>query len=451
MLPALLAAALCLQEPPPGQVAAGEDRHSAVRIVLSGHAELHFTHRDRALNEAGVALGLAAPSLTQDSFWSGRVGLRADVTLKHDVSAVLELENKDFDEGANVAWGTDPEDDLVRIQQAYVEVARFVDAPLTLRLGVQDVRVRNRALDEPFFLDLGESESFSAGFSTTGNQVNSTADRDVREAVGLKLTWDVAPVASVHALGMVYGEAGASKDDEQVYAILANAAVSDRLALWLMAAWVAGAGHDQDVWTVAAGADLFLGGTKGLELFAEGYLQRGHLVQHVRKSAFAFQAGARVVDVVPELLWLEAACALRTGNEEPGDGRDETFQSYENENRFLILQSAEFGLDVDTNVRLARLTAGLGPLAVAGRPLRLQLDLGNFTADEPVSVPSGALSANRRHWGFEADLGATWAYSESLSFWVKGSGLWRSGVLERLTPDREDDAVLAVAGADLRF
>lgn len=447
---AALAAVLLAQDPGEGKVTPGGDRSSAVHLRLSGGASLHFAARERRLNEAGVALGADAASIDQDTFWSGRVTLRADVELRHEISAVFELENRSFDEGRNIPFSSDPEEDEIAIKKAYVEVPRFADLPLALRLGIQEVSARNRPHDEAFFLRIGESESFWAGFSAT--HIRNTVDRDVQEATGFRLTWDLAPVASLHAFGVVSEEGGSSKADEQAYGLLANAALSESLSLWLLAAWMAGPEHGQDVWTVAAGTDAYFGAGKQVELFAEGYLQRGHAVQRLRKSAFAFQAGARWVGAPVELVWLEAAYALRSGDEDPADGRDQAFQSYEDENRFLILQSAEFGLDVDTNVRLVRAAAGVGPLSVAGRPLRFQLDVGSFAADDLLRDAAGApFSASRRRWGLEADVSARWSYSESVSFWAKAARLEGSSLLERLTPGGDDGATLAVAGADVKF
>ena len=56
--------------------------------------------------------------------------------------------------------------------------------------------------------------------------------------------------------------------------------------------------------------------------------------------------GARVF--VSQKVWLEAAVSRRSGDRHAGDDHDQAFQSYENVNRFVILESSEFGLDVDT-------------------------------------------------------------------------------------------------------
>src|SRR5262249_52777160 len=151
-----------------------------------------------------------------------------------------------------------------------------------------------------------------------------------------------------------------------------------------------------------------------LELFAEVYGQWGTL-QHapaaVHKEAYAFNIGARWFVLDSHKLWIEAAGSRRSGDRHPGDDHDQAFQSYENVNRFVILESSEFGLDVDTNVTAIRGAVGAGPFDLAGRPLRIQLDVGHFSAVAPIaSVPA---ARGERNWGTEGDLSFAWSYNES--------------------------------------
>ncbi|HYE99137.1 MAG TPA: hypothetical protein VEJ18_09520, partial [Planctomycetota bacterium] len=192
--------------------------------------------------------------------------------------------------------------------------------------------------------------------------------------------------------------------------------------------------------TFGAGWNGYLGEKRWLELFAEAYVQGGALLDNVRKRAYAAQAGARAF-LGPA--WLEGAASLRGGDRDPGDDRDEAFQSYENENRFLILQSAEFGLDVDTNLLLVRASAGYGPTPLGGHPLRLRLDVGRFEADEEL--------AGETAWGVEADLTAELEWNASLAMRITFAWLGASDLLEILTSDGDDDALMFLAGADLRF
>jgi hypothetical protein len=450
---ALAPAVQAQEEPPAGQVTAGNDRSSALRIQLSGETEIYFVSRDSAINDAGDTLNapLAAnPSLTH--FWAGRLSVRMDVALKDQVSAVLEFANRPYDEGVNIPLGTNPPGGLVHFQQAYIDVSDLVLSGLSLRLGLQEVALRNRPHDEPFFLALGDSEGFYEGLSPSGTFLRNTVDRDIRQASGLRMRYDLNEGVSAQAMALAYPEGDLAGTYEQVYLATLNARPTDNLATWILFAWVKGVGRDEQVWTLGWGVDAYVGMAKSLELFAEAYYQGGSLAPDVRKEAYAFNAGLRTVDLGFEGLWVEGACSLRSGERQPGGKKERTFQSYENENRFLILQSAEFGLDVDVNVFVVRAAVGCSPVRLSGRPLHLELDVGNFTADQPILDPTGGhLTGASRHWGVEMDGTASWNYNESLTFRIQVAGLAHSPVLEALTPGHDRSALLLVAGADLKF
>lgn len=433
---------------------AGEEPHGAPLIHLSGEIDLHYLHRGEAVNETGALLEALPADDASTNAWAGRASLRIDAEVGGNVSGVIELENRDFDEGINRFLGSDPERDGVDLKQAHINAFDLLTPGLRLRLGVQDVSFRNRPHDEPFFIDLGEVEGFYAGFSPAGEHLRNSVDRDVQEATGIRLSYDLAEVLTAQAVGVVYTEGGPGAEDEAVWLAVLNGTPSEKLSAWILGAYVTGPGSGLgDVWTLGAGVDTYFGSARSLELFAEGYLQGGELVEEperVRKRSFAANVGGRVVGLLSGLLWLEAAFSCRSGNEETGDDADEAFQSYENENRFLILQSAEFGLDVDTNLRVVRGTAGLGPFTLAGRPLRFQLDVGSFRADEEIRDAGGA-ALGERDWGIETDLMVSWECSASLRLWAKGARLSSSDVLGALTREAEDEAFLAVAGAKLTF
>jgi hypothetical protein len=435
---------LLLQEPPPPK--------EPVKVELSGRIDLHFVCRDAALDETANSLNLGALfDLKSTHFWAGRATLRADIAAE-GATGVIEIENRSFDDGQNVELGQSSEVDEIALRQAWIEAADFAAAGLVLRAGVQNVTWRNRPHDEPFFLDLGESEGFNEGFfSFFGAHVRNTADRDVREPVGVHLRYDPFPFGAAHFIAMVYGEGGSSDADETVYAIALNSMLAETAAAWLMGAYVLGAAPtDSHLWSIGAGASGYLGEGRALELFGEAWLQGGTLLPGLDKRAFALNAGARWVGVLDRRIWLEGAFSFRSGNKEIGDDTDEAFQSYENENRFIALQSAEFGLDIDTNVRGVRGAVGFGPIELDGRPLRVQLDVGHFRAVEPVRNASGAPFGGL-DWGLEADLSVTWDWSAALSFRVKGALLTGSELLEATTWAAVDRASLLVLGADFRF
>jgi len=443
---ALLLAMQAAQEPPP--VTTSPEQGSAMRMQLSGHLDLHYLYRSPAIEDAGAQLNLLAPGTTGSSTqWSGRISLRADVEVKDLVSGVIELENRSFENGINRPFAASPPNSATEIKQGYIEVGQFLTPALNVRIGVQNVTFRNRPQDEPFFMDLGESEPFSSGFRAAGSFVGNSVDRTITQPTGIRLFYSPFEIMSVQAFWMVTQEQGGSSQDEAVYGLVANSLLAENWSAWMLATTVTGGGdHRGDIETIGAGVDGYVDDAKSVELFTEVYGQWGTLVHApaaVHKEAYAFNAGARIF--VATKVWLEAAVSRRSGDRHAGDDHDQAFQSYENVNRFVILESSEFGLDVDTNVSAVRGAVGVGPFTVDGRPLRIQLDVGQFAAVAPLQTAGGS----SRQWGTETDLSFIWSYNQSFALSLKGACLGDSDLLKLL--GGENHALTVVFGADLRF
>jgi hypothetical protein len=427
------------------------DRPATARVSLSGRIEPRYLYREGGINLAGGLLGgVADPVSGSSNAWTGRFALRLDAEVEDSITGVLELENRSFDEGLNKPLSSEPEDDAINLKLGYIEVRRFLADSLDLRIGVQRLVFQNRPHDEAFFLDLGESEGFFDGFDPVARQMRNSVDRDVREAAGLRLFWAPTEFMTVQAFWALYGEFGGTPKDESVYGVVANSMLSERSSAWLLFTVMSGGdpGLGQ-VGTLGAGYDGYFGPERELEVFVEGYGQGGTLQEdpsRLRKAAWAGQGGLRGTFGGS---WIEAAYSMRSGDRRPGDRRDQAFQSCENENRFLILQSAEFGLDVDGNVQVVRAGAGTGALRISGRPLSLRIDVGRFTAPAAVRLPGG-VPLRADDWGIETDFRATWTYNSAYQMWLQAAWLAESAVLAELT-GRRDQARAFLFGADLRF
>jgi hypothetical protein len=432
----VLAALLLLQDEPVRTVAPGGERWSAVRIDVSGKVVLRYSAPGAEVNQ------LAGAGAGSGDFWSGRFGVRLDATVQDGVVGTIELETRSYDDGLNLPLSSDPGEEELVIKQGYIDVPGFLSDKLRLRVGVQRYSVRTRPHDAAFFLDLGEAEGFFSGVSPATGDGAWVADRDVLEATGVRLQWTPYEILTVDAFAHVYAEGGPGSSDEAVYGLSASARVADAMAAWILAVLVSGGPGFEQVWTAGAGWNGYLGEGKPVELWLEVYAQGGETTGAADHAAWAFNAGARWVG---EGAWVEVGLEFRSGDEQGADGDNEAFLSYENQNRFLILESAEFGLDVDTNLVLVRGAAGLGPFQVASRPLRIRLDVGHATAAEPFGV------AAVDGWGLETDLTVAWDYNESLVFSFQGAWLAGSDVVEALSLDGEDDAWSLLAGANLKF
>jgi hypothetical protein len=401
--------------------ALAQDAHPLQRspeTTLSGYVRLEYFARDSSIEDLRArAAGLPA-SARDDTFLSPDARIRLDLKLP-DVRFTAEVAALPYDDGSNLGLGDGGSELLLK--QLFVDLEGIVTPDLTLRAGAFEYAWKVRPHGEPFLLDLGRAESFFSG----------AGDRDQELPGGALLKWRAGDFVEVEALWMTTIEGGAASADESVGALLANFPLSERSAVFLGALYVAGAA-DQRVATWGGGADTYFGDDRELEVFGEGWVQSGHVATGVSKRAWGAQLGARGVTGP----WrAEASAAWRSGDDDPSDGRDETFQSYEGQERFRIVESAEFGLDWDVNVTSVRLSVArrIGDAAEA------RIDAGRFRM-------AASMAGLDRDLGLEVDASLTLEISRAASAWLAVAMLTGSDALESATAGGDDRAFLAALG-----
>jgi alginate export protein len=409
-------------------------------ITLSGSLRLEYLFRDSAIEGLRARLNGAAPPGGDDSFITGESRLRLDLNLAERGRLAMELANLPYDGGQDLplAGGGAPD---ILLRQLYADIEGVFHDDLTLRVGAFDYAWRIRPHDEPFLLDLGRSEPFFA--SSSARFTRATADREIALPGGALLKWHAGDFVEVEALWMTVLEGGPASRDEALGALLANFPLSERSAVFLGALHVAGPG-DGRVTTAGGGIDAYFGPDRELELFGEAWFQSGRLTSGVSKRAWAGRAGARVVAGD----WsTEVSADYVSGDRDPADGRDEGFQSYEGRERFRIVESAEFGLDWDTNLSSMRLS-GVRQL---GSGISLRLDVGRFRLPEPAVDGAGAPLGIGKDLGTEADLTLSAGISKAVEVWATAAALFGSKALEAASPDGDRAAILAALGISVKW
>lgn len=474
----LLLAAVWTQEPADKQPAVRS--RPGVMVTLTGSVKLDWAYRQGPIEDTADALSAGtvnvAPSASED-FISGRARVRLDVDLRNFTGAI-ELETRSIDDGGRLGFARDVDNEAALfVEQAYVLLPRFLFEHLSLKLGVQDLRYSGRAGGAPFFLDVTESESAFAGSTAGATALRNAVFLDTLEPVGLLLRYDRAEFWKLDAFvmkvfdnpeGLTGGPAG---DDEHVFGLVADAAVSpERLHLWLLAALFGGGGDratagtqpqkGSEIWTIGLGGDAFLGPDNWLQVYGEGYLQFGSYrddstatpAGNVDHRAHAWQLGARAV--LPPVS-IDVAYQNLSGDGDGTDRDSRAFVSYENVDTLLILQSNEFGLDVDTNMRgpVAVITVGAFSMGEGSGSVTLIGRVGVMEFDEPPLRPAGTrlLASGDDRIGTEIDLGARWDFSYDLTLQLTAAWLVSSDMMKELTPDRDDSATAMVFGAEFRY
>jgi hypothetical protein len=412
-------------------------READIRATISGRLDLDYVFRDRAVQAARAALNGGGPADSEGLlFGLARVRLGFEIG---DADVVIEVGNHAFDGGADLPLGTDPESTAVFFEQAYLELHGVLVPELHLKVGVQDFGFRLRPDGEAFFLDASRSESFYSGATTF---LRNTADRDVLGPAGFTLRWEPADFIGLELWWATMIEGGRASDDENLAALFVNGILSERVSYFLFAGLVAGAGRDRQVWTTGLGVDIYLTRERTVEIFAEIYGQFGLFDEEAHKSAAAAHVGLRVYGTK---VWGEAAFSFRSGDDDPFDERDNGFQSYENVNRFAILESARFGLDLDTN--LMSLAFALGWRQ--SETLEIRLDAGWFRFHEEVRTATAAELSDERNLGVELDLSVAWVFSPQARFRLRFAALLGSDFLDDVT--RDSGTWMFFPGFDVNF
>lgn len=436
-------------------------------VEFSGDADLRYVHRDRGIERAAQTLerfGTPLGSPGDAGFFYHRTALRLDVRGPDSFVFHVAVETATLDDGESLRLGRrnfePPHGGLTLAREAYAGWGDPATDETAARFGFQGLRFQNRppGIGEPFFFDLSESESAWAGTTFPGVPtpapphstvaVRNTAARDFLDFGGGRFHY--APNAFVAFEGFALTTAGLqSRDAEEFVAgLYANVALFESASVFLTGVYQHGPYAGADIGTVGLGVDGFLDEGRTLELYAEAYAQFGSLIDHKgvdvdKAGAYAWNAGARKYF---EEIWIEASLWWLSGDARPTDGDDNAFQSHEDVDQFLILESNDFGLDFDTNYRAAKIAIGHG---LAGDEVVARLDAGYFELDEPLVGPFGASPTRSRDLGVEVDATVTWRAHENVDLMLRAGALFSSNVLDGLSG--ESDAFLVTIGPRFTF
>lgn len=423
------------------------------KLRIEADLWLAYSLAGGALADAEAAFLVGAPSTGAPDFdrLAGRARVRFEIEASPRVSAVVELESRSRDGGLRLGFGRDDANEtVVAVEQAWLRVRDVLFEGDALLFGAQDLRYRLRPHGEAALLDVTESESAWAGMNAAGTAMRNVSFPDTLEPAGIVYRvdrrggWRV----DVFALKVLDNAAGADAGapptrDEAAYGVYLDAIPDpERLKVFAAVALFRGGMAGARVWTLGIGADAYFGGDKQFEAFAEVYLQRGDFAAGIDKRAVAALVGARWVAGIAGdgTLGIEASGFLASGDRDPGDGRETSFQSYESMNRLAILQSDEWGLDVDTNYQVYILSA-----VARFEEVEVALHVGAARFEFAPRDSAGVVYTSERRLGVETDLVVKWRVDGGAAeLFAIVARLGGSRVLEALAG--EESAFLVVAG-----
>ncbi|MDP6959490.1 MAG: hypothetical protein QF645_11845, partial [Planctomycetota bacterium] len=363
-----------------------------IPITITGSSRIEYLHRTRPIPKVRAALNTPV-TVQSESLFRSELELSLEADLGKEIRAGIGLKKPAWEEGEDIEMDSDLSENIL-IEELYVHFENFLMPELQLRFGTQDFAYSLRPGREPFFLGTPTSESFFAGTSTF---VRNTADRDYVVPMGVSLLYNPHLAIEIEFwAGTVIGE-GSTTSDESMYGIFLNGLLSERTAWNLVSTLVTGEGSDREIYTIGFALDHYLTQSRSLELFFEFYWQFGSLDETNDRAATALAIGAAWYG---DGWTVEGSYTMRSGDEDPFDQKDKTFQSYEDINQFAIIESASLGLDIDTNVSSIRLSATVDIFEHS----TLRFDIGYFHFLEKVRNSSGFALAPSQDLGTEIDL-----------------------------------------------
>lgn len=448
VLAALTAAAAGAQTPEAKKAA--EDR---LRVDFFLDAELAAAYRSRAVTRVLDR----DDDRDSEAFLSPRFTIRAEARLPKSAQVVVEIENARLrsDLYGSGTWGTDAnrvvpgraDEFRALLEQAYVRVDNLFWDQLSVKIGLQDFALSLRGPGDSFFADLQESEFALA--SPVGESAGSgslyamrapdgttpAADglfRDRADAGGARLTWNVGrkSLLFVDAFYFTTLEGGVRHADERFYGLNADLLIpltEERPSL--VNVILAGIENDRtgsQVWTAGLGVDFTPMTPDTLDIYLEVYGQWGHYADTpdhgVHHRAFAGRAGAKIPLPLPLKPALEPSFWILSGDRGgPDTHTNRDFVSYENINEALVVESALYGLDLDSNYISPRLKATATATLIDPDDLHLELLYAWFRFYREPTRAAGRDPG--RHIGHEIDLRAKFDFSEHASFSVFAGAL----------------------------
>lgn len=459
----------------------GAGKEETVKLMVNGWANVYWALTNGDLNETSKWTPGGDPTGDDNDANAGVVGevsLRFQATLQDAVDVVVELRTRDTandvaQDGTNYLGGSSANgtaDPTVR--HGYVSVRELIGPEWGLKLGVQPVKFDLRGRGNALFLDSENAESAFrngpfAGAISGILSVRPETYRDELNAVGLVLNYKKDKMCfEFGAVEMVPGESfsqfNPESDESLYYANLIYEADDMGSKYGAIVALMKAAESRSRAWTIGAGASLKNLGQKGLEVFAEGYLQTGTLYDQpnllpptpkdVDAKGFLVNAGVRLDLEGEGAPWVELSFLWVSGQEDSNASgaldatEDETdeFFSYEGNDDLLILEDHVVGLDIDNNYWTGRIKAGttLGEK----KNIKVEARAAVATAVEDIEVILGGVQKSEDALGWEFDLSLTYVVNKNASVYVAGGWLTGADVLEFFTEDREDSAFAVKVG-----
>lgn len=423
-----------------GNVTTKDYAYSAKNLKIYGDAEITGYSISTSLAQAGLGTeGANDTDTILDPTSEGYAGAQLharvgfDITLGEKCSAVIELENKIWDNDNAVVQNFlgDMKDPSIDFGFAYIKADEFLMPNLSFTMGIMPLAYDVRNNGNPVLLSTYEY---------------SLSRQMIADMGGWKLTYSSGNNLAVDFLMFNVVETLSDRRDMGLYGVhvdylfATNTEQTRRyLGVGLLAENTAARGS---YYTLGAGLDYYL--NPRLELFGELYLQFGELADGVDQSAFLFYGGAKFLFESPTKPYLEASLWYVTGDDGTTTECEAFLNNYEGYRQAIIMENPAIGFDLSTNYLAFKAAGGLTTNGPLNKPLGINAFLGYYTMAEDNG-------ADASDYGIELDLVASWYASDSLAFSFGFGYLTGSDLLEGMTVEEESSGMIWLFDTAVKF
>jgi hypothetical protein len=473
------------------------DRPNTVKVIVTGNVVLDYVDRGPEItafrfsasrNSIPTPVPPAVDTSDSENTFEGEIAVRLHMEMSDKVSVVLEIGTRRYDNDINNTFGAGPigsggeSSADILLREAHVLLADLITPGLVVQLGVSTWSFDTRGRGNPMAFAPRQSQLFTRNidsYAAADGQEAAVARfgeagfMDTLDPVGATLTYTRGTVVIDLVLLPAMIEGGTPTDDEAMYAVdiwLKIDEKGSRVGVILglnsfTSNGVPAAGNsfnnETAMITFGFGADIRM--IEGLQIWGEFYIQRGDAGQiaaavnedTLDANGRAFQLGLEWRHTVgnPMPIWAGLSYINYSGDSDTTANQDvDRFASYEGMAELMIIESMDFGYDIDTNYNAIKLWAGVALTAASKDDLEISAMVGICKHTEDVTTPSG----DEDGLGNEVDLHLKWNLSKQAALRLDLAMLFGSDSLEgamggSAAPDAEDSTMLWVLGADLRF
>jgi hypothetical protein len=355
----------------------GAGKEETLKLTINGGWNVGWVHVSGDL----IDMSFGNTSEPQaESVITGNVYLDIHASLQEKIDLHLRISNVNMiggpqkDTGSSEVLGLAPLEangpgPILEIDEAYVTIAEVFDPAITLTFGLHNVVFDVRGSGDPMMLALGHCEDPWAtmdAYSNSGEYPGTTHDESGFAGMSFAYTREKYQIG----VGILQNsdDSGARYKERVFYANAIFDVTEDGSQVGIIAVWSFGsgvwnsAGEEEDILTFGVSANVHV--ATDIDVFAEVYINTGTYDSNPGgtdedAAGMAWRIGGHIEFPGNTPAWAELSIKNLSGMDSTESDEREGFFSYENDDDMLFYDSNEWGIDLDQNIMMIKIKAGV--------------------------------------------------------------------------------------------